>query len=116
MTFLLPWLRRVLESFALEWARAVITPSSAQYGGETGYGPAHFLIEIYDFFASYLQDNRAAVTVSSLDYSKAFNRLTGNASRLCSRRSIDGDYCLGQRVLVRQEKVEYVCMYVCMYR
>ena len=69
------FLSKVLESFVLDWAREEIKLKHNQYGGELGCGPAHFLIELNDFIASSLEDNRAAVVLMSMDFSKAFNRL-----------------------------------------
>ena len=69
------YLPKVLENFVLEWIREDVKTSLNQYGGEPGCGPAHFLIDTLDYVTSSLEDNRAAVILTSVDYSKAFNRL-----------------------------------------
>ena len=43
--------------------------------GEPGCGPTQFLIKMQDYVAFSLEDNRSAVILTSMDYSKAFNRL-----------------------------------------
>ena len=69
------FLSKVLERFVLSWSREEITPKRNQFGGEKGCGPAHLLIETTNYITESLEDNRAAVVATSMDYSKAFNRL-----------------------------------------
>lgn len=63
------------ESFVLEWAREQVVPKHNQMGGEKGCSTAHYLTEVCNEIAEGLEDNRAAVTLTAVDYSKAFNRL-----------------------------------------
>ena len=70
------FLSKVLESFVLDWAREEVPINSNQYGGQPGCGPAHFLTELNDYVTTSLEDNRAAVVLTSMDFSKAFNRLS----------------------------------------
>ena len=70
------FLSKVLESFVLDWIREEVKLSSKQYGGEPGCGPAHFLLQMNEFIHSSLEDNRAGVVMTSMNFSKAFNRLS----------------------------------------
>ena len=69
------FLSKVLETFVLEWARKEVSPKNNQYGGEKGCGTEHFVVKALDYVTSALEDSRAAVVLSSIDFSKAFNRL-----------------------------------------
>ena len=69
------FLSKIFESFVLEWSRAEVVPKLNQYRGEPAAGAAHLLIETVDYIASSLEDNRAGVVLSTVDFSKAFNRL-----------------------------------------
>ena len=68
-------LSKVLEGYILERARLEVEPKINQYGGEKNAGATHLLIEVLDRVAAGLEDNRAAVVLSAIDFSKAFNRL-----------------------------------------
>ena len=68
-------LSKVYESFLLEWARKFVNPSMNQFGGEKRCGAEHMLIDAWDYVTSSLEDNRSAAILTTLDYSKAFNRL-----------------------------------------
>ena len=67
---------KILETFMLEKARGEISLKTNQYGREPECVPTHFLIDMFDHVASSLEDNRAAVVMTAIDLSKAFNRLT----------------------------------------
>ena len=69
------FLSKVIESFLLDWIREEVTLNPNQYGREPGCGPAHFLLRMTDFVNSSLEDNRAAVIITSMDFAKAFNCL-----------------------------------------
>ena len=69
------FLSKVYESFVLEWCREEVKPKLNQYGGEPGASAAHLLVEVMDDVTSALEDNRSAVILSAVDFSKAFNRL-----------------------------------------
>ena len=69
------FLSKPYESFVLEWARELVTPKSNQFGGEPRCSTDHFMINALDFITSALEDHRSAVVLTSLDFSKAFNRL-----------------------------------------
>ena len=69
------FLSKLFESFVLEWARQEAVPKLNQYGGEPAASAAQLLIETLDYITSSLEDNRAGVVLSAVDFSKAFNRL-----------------------------------------
>ena len=69
------YLSKLFEGFVLGWARQEITPKLNQYGGEPKASAAHLLVETMDYVTSTLEDNRAGVVLSTIDFSKAFNRL-----------------------------------------
>lgn len=46
-----------------------------QFGGIKGSSTEHFLIQLWQDVLEDLDDSRAATLLSSIDYSKAFNRL-----------------------------------------
>ena len=48
---------------------------SNQMGGMKGAGTEHYLVELYQLILDTLEDSRAASIITSIDYSKAFNRL-----------------------------------------
>ena len=56
-----------------------MTPKANQYGGEPGCSTGHFAVSLMDYVTSALEDNRAAVILTSVDFSKAFNRLEHGA-------------------------------------
>ena len=67
------------ESFVLDWAREEVVPKPNQLGGEKGCSTSHYLTEVWNEIAMGLEDSRAAVTLTAVDYSKAFNRLEHGA-------------------------------------
>ena len=69
------FLSKLYESFVLQWCREEVTPKLNQYGGEPGASSTQLLVEVLSDVTSTLEDNRAASVLSSLDFSKAFNRL-----------------------------------------
>ena len=48
---------------------------SNQMGGMKGAGTEHYLVELFQLILEALEDPRAASVITSIDYSKAFNRL-----------------------------------------
>ena len=46
-----------------------------QMGGMKGANTEHYLVELYQLILESLEDPRAACIITSIDYSKAFNRL-----------------------------------------
>ena len=66
---------KVYESFVLGWLGEQVGMRSNQMGGMKGAGTEHYLVELYQLILETLEDSRAASVITSIDYSKAFNRL-----------------------------------------
>ena len=66
---------KVYESFVLSWLGEVSDLRPNQYGGVKGVGTEHFLVQLWQDVLEALDDSRAGVLLTSIDYSKAFNRL-----------------------------------------
>ena len=73
------YLSKVLERVILGWAQENTNPKLNQYGGQKGCSTAHFLMEMWDQITECLEDSRAASVMTSIDYSKAYNRLEHKA-------------------------------------
>ena len=71
-------LSKVYESFVLAWLSEQTSLRSNQYGGVKGSGTEHFLVELWQKVLENLDDQRSASMLTSIDYSKAFNRLDFN--------------------------------------
>ena len=67
---------KIYESYVLNWLQEEVTVKSNQYGGVKGCGTSHFLVGVWDEIGSGLEDDRAGVLMTSIDYAKAFNRLS----------------------------------------
>ena len=66
---------KVYESFVLGWLMEQVGMRSNQMGGMKGAGTEHYLVELFQLILEALEDPRAASVITSIDYSKAFNRL-----------------------------------------
>lgn len=66
---------KVYESFVLGWLSKQVGMRANQMGGMKGTGTEHYLVELYQLILEALEDPRAASVITSIDYSKAFNRL-----------------------------------------
>ena len=67
---------KVYESFVLGWLGKQVKIKTNQYGGVKGCGVPHMLIDIWQTILTNLEDCRAATLITSIDYAKAFNRLS----------------------------------------
>ena len=74
-----PLFSKLLESFILEEIKGETKLSRDQYGGLKGVGADHFLIGTWQSILEPLEDQRAAVTLLSIDFEKAYNRMNHNA-------------------------------------
>ena len=70
-----PLFSKVMETFIQDRLKTEVTLNYSQFGGMRGSSVDHFLIESWDRILRGLEDNRAAVTLSSIDFQKAFNRV-----------------------------------------
>ena len=67
---------KIFESYVLNWIQGEVKLKENQYGGVKGCSTAHLLVGVIDEVARGLEDDRAAVMMTSIDYAKAFNRLS----------------------------------------
>ena len=68
-------LSKVLESFVLEKLQSEVTVRQNQYGDLKGSGTPHFLTKCWDYIMRALDEPESAVSLLSVDFSKAFNRM-----------------------------------------
>ena len=66
---------KIYESFVLTWLGNSSSMRPNQYGGVKGSGTEHFLLQLWQDVLENSDDSRASTLISSIDYSKAFNRL-----------------------------------------
>ena len=67
---------KMMESYVLEWLHSEVKISDRQYGGIKGCSAAHLLVDVWGRVCEDLEDSRAASLLLSVDYAKAFNRLS----------------------------------------
>ena len=67
---------KMYESYILEWLQKQVKLKNNQYGGVKGRSADHMLIAIWQKILYDLEDCRAGSVVTSIDYAKAFNRLS----------------------------------------
>ena len=70
---------KILESFVIDSLKQEVESSEQQYGGLKGTGADNFLCEVYNNVLETLQNPGSAVCLMSLDFLKAFNRLSHSA-------------------------------------
>ena len=68
-----------MESFVLGWAREEVVPKDNQFGEEPRSGTEHFFVQAMNKISSALGDNRSAVVLTAVDFSKVFNRIEHGA-------------------------------------
>ena len=66
---------KLAESYMLDMMREEISINCNQFGGLRGVGTDHLLVDMSNRILEDLDDNRGAVSVISIDYAKAFNRM-----------------------------------------
>ena len=74
-----PLFSKLMETYVLDRLRNETSLSRRQFGGIKGTGVDHYLCELWQEVLSALEDNRASVALTAVDYEKAFNRLDHNA-------------------------------------
>ena len=70
---------KVLESFVVDSIKSEICLSELQYGGLKGCGTDNFLVEVWNNMLETLDTGGTALSLMSVDFSKAFNRLNHTA-------------------------------------
>ena len=71
-----PLFSKCLESFILDRFKETIKLSRNQFGGIRGTGVSHFLVETWNEILTALEDPNAAISLMSIDFEKAFNRMS----------------------------------------
>ena len=69
------FLSKLFERFVMRWCQEYVMPKGNQFGGQKGCSTYHFLADTLDQVTEHLEDSRAASILTSVDYSKAFNRV-----------------------------------------
>ena len=64
------FLSKVYERIVMGWAREEVKPKLNQYGGESQASATHLLMEVLHYTTSALEDNRNAVVLSAVDFSR----------------------------------------------
>ena len=67
---------KIYKSYMLGWASEQVTVKKNQFGGIKGCSVNHLLINIWKRIGDDLEDCRAGTLLTSIDYAKAFNRLS----------------------------------------
>ena len=67
---------KVFESFVLDSLKSQFKLRSNQYGGVKGLGTDSLLVQLWQETLENLEDYRAGTIITSVDYSKAFNRMS----------------------------------------
>ena len=74
---------KVYESFILKWLNDQVKLRKNQFGGVKGSGKEHVLVQLWQKMLENIEDPRAGTLLTSIDYSKAFNRLDYNHCIKC---------------------------------
>ena len=67
---------KIFESYVLGWLKAQVRLKSNQFGGIKGVGTDHLLVQLWQSMLENLEDYRAGTIIASIDYAKAFNRMS----------------------------------------
>ena len=71
-----PLFSKVMESFLMDMIRSEVKVDESQYGGIKKCGTEHFLLQAWDNILNTLEDNRTSVNIITVNYAKAFNRMS----------------------------------------
>ena len=66
---------KIYESYVLDWMKLEVSLRSNQYGGVKGLGTDHLLVNLWQQVLENAEDYRNGTVITSIDYSKAFNRM-----------------------------------------
>ena len=67
---------KIYESYLLSWIREEVTVRHNQYGGVRGCSTQHHLLHTWETILEDLEDSRSATVLTSIDFSKGFNRVS----------------------------------------
>ena len=71
-----PLLSKIIEHFALRRLKEEVYPDTNQFGGLTGCGTTHYLIEAWDEILESMDQENAASCLVFIDFAKAFNTMS----------------------------------------
>lgn len=81
-----PLFSKVLETFMMDRINEETRVDPTQFEGIKKCGAEHFLIETFDNIHRGLEDNRGSINLISIDYAKAFNRMSRQACLLAYKK------------------------------
>ena len=101
------FLSKIMESFVLGWAREEVVPKDNQFGEEPRSGTEHFFVQAMNKISSALGDNRSAVVLTAVDFSKVFNRIEHGAclNTFCCKSFLSGHSTNPREIPVRLHNV-----------
>ena len=67
---------KIFESYVLDALKDQVKLRSNQYGGVRGVGTEHVLVQLWQEILENSEDYRAGTVITSIDYAKAFNRMS----------------------------------------
>ena len=67
---------KIFETFVLDMLKSEVVLKSNQYGGVKGLSTESIRVQLWQEILENLEDYKAGTVVTSLDYSKAFNRMS----------------------------------------
>ena len=67
---------KIFESYVLDFLKEQVKLRSNQYGGIRGMGTEHVLVQMWQDIPQNAEDYRARTVITSVDYAKAFNRMS----------------------------------------
>ena len=74
-----PLFSKILESFMMERILSEVKLDEKQIGGVKKCGAEHLLIQAWNQILQGLEDNRGSVNLVTIDFAKAFNRMSHQA-------------------------------------
>ena len=71
-----PLFSKLMESYLMEMISSEVKVDTTQYGGIKRCGTEHFLLQAWNNILTTLEDNRSSMNLITIDYAKAFNRMS----------------------------------------
>ena len=93
---------KIYESYVLDWLKGEIKMRDNQFGEVKGLGTDHALFLLWQTVLEDLDDYRASTVVTSLDYSKAFNRMSFQE---CQERGLQWYNCVSGHLFIKPYNV-----------
>ena len=67
---------KIFESYVLDFLKDQVKLRNNQYRGIRGMGTEHVLLQMWQEILENAEDYRAGTVITSVDYAKAFNRMS----------------------------------------